>query len=72
MSAQRNYDDLSANQILDILEEEYKGDKEALEAIARERKDVEYLLKREKDKNYDGQSAWQHASFFADSLEYWN
>ena len=57
---------------LNTMRERYRNDSDILSAIDREEKDIEYLLEKEKDSGYKGQSALQHLRMFQSELEYWN
>lgn len=69
MLTQNEMGDMSATQIIERLEQDYKDDEDALEEIERAKKNIEYIESR---KDYKGQSPWQCAVSLAGMLEYWN
>lgn len=69
MLTQNEMGDMSAKQIIERLEQDYKDDEDALEEIERAKKNIEYI---ESQRDYKGQSPWQCAVSLAGMLEYWN
>lgn len=69
MLTQNEMGDMSATQIIERLEQDYKDDEDALEEIERAKKNIKYI---ESQKYYKGQSPWQCAVSLAGMLEYWN
>lgn len=69
MLTQNEMCDMSATQIIERLEQDYKDDEDALEEIERAKKNIKYI---ESQKDYKGQSPWQCAVSLAGMLEYWN
>lgn len=63
------YKNLTAQEIIDDLEKRYSDDADAMEEIARAKKNIAYI---ENQKNYKGQTPWQFAVSLAGNLEYWN
>lgn len=59
-------------EILDCLREKYREDADILSDIDREEVNIRYLLKREQEPGYNGQTALQHLRTFIAELEYWN
>lgn len=57
---------------LDLLRVKYKDDTEILSDIDREEKNIEYILKKEQESGYTGQTAEQHLKMFMAETEYWN
>lgn len=57
---------------LNSLREKYKDDADILSDIDKEEKDLEYILKKEQESGYTGQTAEQHLKMFMDEIEYWN
>lgn len=62
----------TAKQIIEELKKKYKDDSNALDELARAEKDIEYIEKREKSGNYNGQTSIGYAKMIAADLEYWN
>lgn len=58
--------------IIEDLRNRYINDSDALAEIDREEKNIEYILKREQEPDYKGQTALQHLRMFMAELEYWN
>ena len=69
MLTQKEMGDMSAKQIIERLERDYKDDKDALEEIKRAKENIKYI---ENQKDYKGQSPWQCAVSLAGMLEYWS
>lgn len=69
MLTQNEMGDMSATQIIERLEQDYKDDEDALEEIERAKKNIKYI---ESQKDFKGQSPWQCAVSLAGMLEYWN
>lgn len=63
------FEHLTADEIIESLEEKYKDNEEAMEDIERAKKNIEYIKRQE---NYKGQTPHSHAVMLANSLEYWN
>ena len=61
----------TVEEIITGLEEKYKGDEEVLEMIEDEKENIEYLQEREKEADYDGQTAIGSALEFEGHLETW-
>lgn len=57
---------------LNSLREKYKDDADILSDIDKEEKDLEYILKKEQESGYTGQTAEQHLKMFMAETEYWN
>lgn len=68
MLTQKEMGDMSAKQIIERLEQDYKDDKDALEEIKRAKQNIKYI---ESQKDYEGQSPWQHAVSLAGMLDLW-
>lgn len=66
---ERKYRNMTANEIISQLEQEYKDDTDALEKISRAKQNIEYI-KAQKD--YKGQTPKQCALSLAGELLYWN
>lgn len=67
-----NYEKLSrltAAEIIEQLEKQYKGNEEAIEAIEQAKTNIAYI---ESQKNYKGQTPKQYALELAGNLAYWN
>ena len=69
MLTQNEMGDMSAKQIIERLEQDYKDDENALEEIERAKKNIKYI---ESQKDYKGQSPWQCAASLAGMLEFWD
>ncbi len=65
----RKFKGKTADEIISILEEQYKGDTDALEDIERAKKNIEYIKQQ---KEYKGQTPRQCALELAGTLEYWS
>ena len=65
---QKEVGDMTAKQIIERLEQDYKDDKDALEEIKRDKQNIKYI---ERQKDYEGQSPWQHAVSLAGMLDLW-
>lgn len=63
------FDDMTANEIISHLKEQYKDDTEALEVIERTEKNIAYIKSQ---KDYKGQTPKQCALECAGNLLYWN
>jgi hypothetical protein len=61
---------MTPEEILDELEKKYGDNRDDLRLINNERKDVEYLRKKENDPNYKGQTAMQSVLELKDLLEW--
>ena len=66
---ERKYNDMTADEIISQLKDQYKENAEALEDIERAKKNIDYIKKQ---KDYKGQTPKQCALELAGSLLYWN
>ena len=57
---------------LNGMRERYRNDSDVLSAIEREEQDLKYILDKEDDSEYKGQTALQHLRMFQAHIEYWN
>lgn len=65
----RKYENMTADEIISSLENQYKENVDVLEDIERAKQNIDYIKKQ---KDYKGQTPKQCALELAGSLEYWN
>ena len=65
----QNLKGLTADEIISLLENQYKDDPDAMEAIERAKGDIAYIKSQ---KDYKGQTPEQCALSLAGNLYYWN
>ncbi len=57
---------------IEKLKKKYAFDSDVLENIEKAEKDIAYILTKERDPEYIGQSALGYLRMFEDNLEYWS